>query len=211
MADHPLRPATDHRHGRPLPHRLANRPQVPRAPTPKDLSSHPLPGMRAHPELPRVSAGYPRAHGSFPTCSSPVRHVSHPKVTPFDLHALGTPPALILSQDQTLHQVRVLFVTPAPGRHRFAGQGLLSRIVTGSPPTSSAAPAPHPKARRRTSQPAGGLLRLLHTNRSPSACHLSRCWVPHMEPPRLSRGDHSHDPPVRSGPRSWLFPVPPWQ
>src|SRR5688572_26871149 len=24
--------------------------------------------------------------------------------TPFDLHALGTPPALILSQDQTLHQ-----------------------------------------------------------------------------------------------------------
>ena len=27
-----------------------------------------------------------------------------PKDAPFDLHALGTPPALILSQDQTLHQ-----------------------------------------------------------------------------------------------------------
>ena len=27
-----------------------------------------------------------------------------PKAAPFDLHALGTPPALILSQDQTLHQ-----------------------------------------------------------------------------------------------------------
>ena len=27
-----------------------------------------------------------------------------PKTTPFDLHALGTPPAFILSQDQTLHQ-----------------------------------------------------------------------------------------------------------
>lgn len=27
-----------------------------------------------------------------------------PKAPPFDLHALGTPPALILSQDQTLHQ-----------------------------------------------------------------------------------------------------------
>ena len=26
-------------------------------------------------------------------------------MTPFDLHALGTPPALILSQDQTLHQI----------------------------------------------------------------------------------------------------------
>ncbi len=87
---------------------------------PEDLSSRPLPGTRAHPELPRVSAGYPRAHGSFPTCSSPVRHVSHPKVTPFDLHALGTPPALILSQDQTLHQV-ASFVTVSPtptDRHR---------------------------------------------------------------------------------------------
>jgi hypothetical protein len=40
----------------------------------------------------------------LPTCSSPVRHVSAPKRTPSDLHALGTPPALILSQDQTLHQ-----------------------------------------------------------------------------------------------------------
>ena len=38
------------------------------------------------------------------TCSSPVRHVRSPKEPPFDLHALGTPPALILSQDQTLHQ-----------------------------------------------------------------------------------------------------------
>ena len=28
-----------------------------------------------------------------------------PEGTPFDLHALGTPPALILSQDQTLHQM----------------------------------------------------------------------------------------------------------
>jgi hypothetical protein len=33
-------------------------------------------------------------------------------VTPFDLHALGTPPALILSQDQTLHQI---FTQPLHG------------------------------------------------------------------------------------------------
>ena len=34
------------------------------------------------------------------TCSSAVRH-SQPEGCAFDLHALGTPPALILSQDQT--------------------------------------------------------------------------------------------------------------
>ena len=31
--------------------------------------------------------------------------------TPFDLHALGTPPAFILSQDQTLRHLRVLSLT----------------------------------------------------------------------------------------------------
>ena len=59
--------------------------------------------MRAHAELPPVSGSYPPPDGRLPTWSSPVRHVSGPKATPFDLHALGTPPALILSQDQTLH------------------------------------------------------------------------------------------------------------
>ena len=39
----------------------------------------------------------------MPTCSSPVRHGRDANAAPFDLHALGTPPALILSQDQTLH------------------------------------------------------------------------------------------------------------
>ncbi len=34
------------------------------------------------------------------TCSSAVRH-SLPEGSACDLHALGTPPALILSQDQT--------------------------------------------------------------------------------------------------------------
>ena len=43
----------------------------------------------------------------MPTCSAPVRRVSEANPTPLDLHALGTPPALILSQDQTLHQYRL--------------------------------------------------------------------------------------------------------
>src|SRR6185437_1788321 len=51
-----------------------------------------------------VSRRYPPRVDGFPTCSSPVRHGRPPKRLPFDLHALGTPPALFLSQDQTLHQ-----------------------------------------------------------------------------------------------------------
>ena len=34
---------------------------------------------------------------------SPVRHSSSEEDS-FDLHVLGTPPAFILSQDQTLHE-----------------------------------------------------------------------------------------------------------
>ncbi|SIP67583.1 conserved hypothetical protein [Mycobacterium tuberculosis] len=41
--------------------------------------------------------------GRSPTCYSPVRHSSISEETfPFDLHVLSTPPAFVLSQDQTL-------------------------------------------------------------------------------------------------------------
>src|SRR5690606_17424453 len=59
---------------------------------------------RAHGVLATVSRGYPPRRGRLPTCYSPVRHGRPPKRLPYDLHALGTPPALFLSQDQTLHQ-----------------------------------------------------------------------------------------------------------
>ena len=39
--------------------------------------------------------------GQVPTCSSAVRHAA-PEGEAYDLHALGTPPAFVLSQDQTL-------------------------------------------------------------------------------------------------------------
>ena len=64
--------------------------------------------MRNYPSFPRATphqkAGSPR-----------VPHPSATRIsekTTFDLHALGTPPALILSQDQTLHQ-SCLASTPA--------------------------------------------------------------------------------------------------
>ena len=54
--------------------------------------------------LAQVSLGYPPLLGRLPTCYSPVRRFTRsPKGTfSLDLHVLSTPPAFILSQDQTL-------------------------------------------------------------------------------------------------------------
>jgi hypothetical protein len=48
--------------------------------------------------------GYPPGNGRLPTRYSPVRRCTPPANRGFslDLHVLGMPPALILSQDQTL-------------------------------------------------------------------------------------------------------------
>ncbi len=106
MADHPLRPATDRRLGRPLPHQLANRPHAP-PPVPEGFPRGPR-CPRPYAALAPLSRGYSPPEGRSRTCSSPVRHSVRAEArTPFDLHALGTPPAFILSQDQTLHQDRL--------------------------------------------------------------------------------------------------------
>jgi hypothetical protein len=56
-----------------------------------------------HAVLPPVSRGYPPLLGRLPTRYSPVRRSCTPEgALPLDLHVLGTPPAFILSQDQTL-------------------------------------------------------------------------------------------------------------
>src|SRR5436305_13586015 len=53
--------------------------------------------------LARVSPGYPPLLGRLPTCYSPVRRSPVAEATfARDLHVLSTPPAFILSQDQTL-------------------------------------------------------------------------------------------------------------
>jgi hypothetical protein len=64
---------------------------------------------RTYAVLARVSPGYPPLLGRLPTCYSPVRRSTHrPKSTfSHDLHVLSTPPAFILSQDQTL-QLKIL-------------------------------------------------------------------------------------------------------
>jgi hypothetical protein len=107
VAVHPLRPATRRRLGRPLPHQQADRPRAHLAP--KKLSNHHTKGS-SYPVLDPVSQAYPRVQGRSPTCYSPVRHSSTPckqEAFPFDLHVLSTPPAFVLSQDQTLHKKAV--------------------------------------------------------------------------------------------------------
>jgi hypothetical protein len=104
LADHPLRPATRRRLGRPLPHQQADRPQ-------------------AHPEAHRCFREPPRRAAStsgisapfdalFPTSGqvayvllnrSPLARGPKPS-HPLDLHTLGTPQAFVLSQDQTLQR-----------------------------------------------------------------------------------------------------------
>ena len=56
--------------------------------------------MRNYPAFPRAT---PHQWAGSPRVPHPSATLT-PEGATFDLHALGTPPALILSQDQTLHQ-----------------------------------------------------------------------------------------------------------
>ena len=122
VADHPLRPATDLRLGGPLPHQLANRPQA-----------HLKATCAFPPILNRITCGIscsfeqlsptlrqityvlltrPPLTNVAPLPLRPLPVISHSPVPPglqsivsaFDLHVSSTPPAFILSQDQTLHE-----------------------------------------------------------------------------------------------------------
>ena len=83
-----------------------------------------VPPKPAYAVLTRVSAGYPPPSGRSPTCYSPVRHSVGPEgPTPSDLHVLGTPPAFVLSQDQTRH--------PSDTPNSTTGIGQLVLICSG--------------------------------------------------------------------------------
>ena len=70
--------------------------------------------------LARVSPGYPPLPGRSPTCYSPVRRSPVAEATfAHDLHVLSTPPAFILSQDQTL-QFRSSPPRPLKPRQSFS-------------------------------------------------------------------------------------------
>src|SRR5262249_27021536 len=98
----PLRPATRRRLGRPSPHQQADRPRA--HPRPKNFPPPPMPARVISGISPRFR-GLSQVQGRLLTCYSPVRRSSTPEEAfPLDLHVLSTPPAFVLSQDQTLQQ-----------------------------------------------------------------------------------------------------------
>ena len=65
-----------------------------------------------HSVLAPLSKCCPHLEGRLLTRYSPVRHLVFTEInTPFDLHVLSTPPAFVLSQDQTL-QKKLFFEEP---------------------------------------------------------------------------------------------------
>jgi hypothetical protein len=99
VADRPLRPATDRRLGKLLPHQLANRPQA----LPMALLRALFLAKRMR-YCQRFLAGIPHLGvGTHVLLTRPPLTRIAPCA--FDLHVLGTPPAFILSQDQTRHPI----------------------------------------------------------------------------------------------------------
>ena len=108
MAVQPLSPATDRRLGEPLPHQLSNQTRGHLSAINLWQQDHAI--SLHHAVLAVVSNCCPPLKGRFLTRYSPVRHCpllhldeSSIRRFSFDLHVLSTPPAFVLSQDQTLH------------------------------------------------------------------------------------------------------------
>ena len=104
MAGHPFRSATRLCLGGPLPRQLADRPQAPPCPR-RRFPQGEMP--------PSGTTGYqPSFQRVVSLTGAGCLRVTHPSAArdailchpPPDLHVLGTPPALTLSQDQTLHK-----------------------------------------------------------------------------------------------------------
>jgi hypothetical protein len=59
---------------------------------------------RSYAALATLSGSYSSLWGTFPRVTQPSAARVPRRAFPLDLHVLGTPPAFILSQDQTLHK-----------------------------------------------------------------------------------------------------------
>ena len=114
VAGRPLRPATRHSHGGPLPRHLADRPRA-------HQEAHCCFGFSFNQRM--AICGINSPFGELSPTSRQIAHVLRTRaplnqaciatnLVPFDLHVLSTPPAFVLSQNQTL---RGKFIPPAKG------------------------------------------------------------------------------------------------
>ena len=96
----------------PYPHQLANQTQAHLQAEAFSEASFSKCLMRysyIHSVLAPLSKCCPHLEGRLLTRYSPVRHLVFTEInTPFDLHVLSTPPAFVLSQDQTLQNKIIL-------------------------------------------------------------------------------------------------------
>ena len=89
----------------------------------------------SYPVLATVSDCYPRDEGRLLTCYSPVRHSCTPeRALPFDLHVLSTPPAFVLSQDQTLHRKNQTHPHPHNNADTGTSKNSTQNPITDKPP-----------------------------------------------------------------------------
>ncbi len=118
VAGRPLRPATRLSLGGPLPHQLADRPRAH-----QETSGCPDFSFRKMPPL--ATCGINSPFGELSPISRQIAHVLRTlaplnisriatKHVSFDLHVLSTPPAFVLSQNQTLREK----FAPMPLKHQ---------------------------------------------------------------------------------------------
>ena len=131
MADRPLRPATRRSLGGPLPRQLADGPRA----HPEVIACMQRPPFPSGTKVPVVLSGISTPFGELFRAPGQITHVlrtraplySPLRAFPFDLHVLGTPPAFVLSQDQTL-QLRA-FDPRLPPLARRAGLVMIRNIL----------------------------------------------------------------------------------
>ena len=180
MADHPLRPATDHRLGRPLPHQPANRPQVPRAPIRRSFLTNPtrsasVSGITHRFRwLPPCARQLPHAFLTRPPRERPegrpvrlacIRHAASVDPEP----GSNSPPMCACLRSLPCHRS-----PPAPGTGPLCSH--LVWLGSLALPRSSPTATSPLRDRDRQAAPTDRkrLLRLPHT--TSVACHLSRCY-----------------------------------
>ena len=123
VAGRPLRPATRHSLGEPLPHQLADRPRG-------HQEAPGCPGFGVGKMSSLTTCGINSPFGELSPTSRQIPHVLRTLTPlditciatnniPFDLHVLSTPPAFVLSQNQTLREKRM----------RIAPQSLCTRLL----------------------------------------------------------------------------------
>ena len=108
VAGRPLRPATRHRLGEPLPHQQADRPRAhPKAPGCPGFGV----GKVKFPAICGINSPFGELSPTFGQVAHVLRTLAPldlpciaTKQIPFDLHVLSTPPAFVLSQNQTLRE-----------------------------------------------------------------------------------------------------------